>query len=152
MVRLLKLPDLAFDSPDERLWTITVRHLLQHSGGWDTTKSGNPMFSRETVTDPMGNVSCTAAIQKLVNRPLDFDPGSRQAYSNFGYCVLGRIIEAVSGQSYGQFVRAHLLEPAGVKDMELARTGNGWLHETEVRYHGQGLSLTAGGHLNVSYP
>ena len=40
-----------------------------------------------------------------MGKPLDFNPGTAYAYSNFGYCVLGRVIEAVSGKPYHE-VRA----------------------------------------------
>ena len=41
----------------------------------------------------------------MLCRPLDFDPGSEYAYSNFGYCLLGRVIEKRSGQDYETYVR-----------------------------------------------
>jgi CubicO group peptidase (beta-lactamase class C family) len=46
--------------------------------------------------------------------PLDFDPGERFAYSNFGYIVLGRVIERASGIPYEDFARARVLEPVEV--------------------------------------
>ena len=46
-----------------------------------------------------------AAIGYMLRRPLQFEPGARDAYSNFGYCLLGRVIEKVTGKSYEEFVR-----------------------------------------------
>jgi CubicO group peptidase (beta-lactamase class C family) len=56
----------------------------------------------------------------LKNRPLDYPPGEHYAYSNFGYCVLGRIIEKITGQPYADYVRAALLGRCSVTDMTIA--------------------------------
>lgn len=50
----------------------------------------------------------------FVNNPLEFEPGSQQRYSNAGYVVLGLVVERVSGQSYYDYVREHIYEPAGM--------------------------------------
>jgi CubicO group peptidase (beta-lactamase class C family) len=55
----------------------------------------------------------TAIISYMLDRRLDFDPGKRFAYSNFGFLVLGRVIEKLSGQSYAEFVRLQVLAPMG---------------------------------------
>jgi CubicO group peptidase (beta-lactamase class C family) len=110
---------------DARLQDITVRQLLQHTAGWDSAKSGDPMFRWGAVArefrvreDPNpGDI-----IRYMLKRTLDFDPGSRYAYSNFGYCVLGRVIEAISGQHYEAFVQNQLLKPLGIKRMRIGAT------------------------------
>lgn len=53
---------------------------------------------------------------------MDFEPGSRYAYSNFGYCLLGRVIESVSGQSYEKFVTDRILKPCGMTQTRLGKT------------------------------
>jgi N-acyl-D-amino-acid deacylase len=58
----------------------------------------------------------------MAGQKLDFDPGSRYAYSNFGYCVLGRVIEKASGQRYGAFVEKEVLRPLGMTDTRLGKT------------------------------
>lgn len=78
---------------DARAAAITVRHLLHHiCGGW-TNKGGNgcPMFkhwgmSRQELIETT-----------LRERALEYDPGFQYGYSNFGYCLLGRVVEVVSG-------------------------------------------------------
>src|SRR5919108_2326439 len=45
---------------------------------------------------------------------MDFEPGSRYAYSNFGYCILGRVVEKVTGLSYERFVRQQILATIGI--------------------------------------
>jgi CubicO group peptidase (beta-lactamase class C family) len=93
---------------------ITVRHLLTHTaGGWPNT-AGDPMFSNPGL-DHAQLIGWT-----LDNRPLDDTPGTTYAYSNFGYCVLGRVIEAVTGQAYDAWVKANVLAPVGVSTTEIA--------------------------------
>jgi CubicO group peptidase (beta-lactamase class C family) len=50
----------------------------------------------------------------FANKPLLFEPGTRQQYSNAGYVVLGAIVEAASGQDYYEYVREHIYKPAGM--------------------------------------
>jgi N-acyl-D-amino-acid deacylase len=61
-------------------------------------------------------------VRFMLGVPLDSDPGSKSVYSNFGFNVLGRIIEHVSGQPYAEYVRDRVLTPAGVTDMRIGRT------------------------------
>lgn len=117
------LPDLTpapGASEDPRLSQITVRELLQHTGGWDRDQSFDPMFRpiiAAKAVDAPAPASCQTVIRYMLGQPLDFDPGTRYAYSNFGYCVLGRVIEHVSGQSYADFIASQILAPAGISDM-----------------------------------
>src|SRR5215472_11580885 len=53
------------------------------------------------------------------DKPLDFEPGSKWAYSNSNYEVLGAIIERVSGTKYGDLLRQRILDPLGMKDTGL---------------------------------
>src|SRR2546423_12455734 len=50
----------------------------------------------------------------FVTEPLQFQPGSRNAYSNAGYVVLGLLIERLSGQDYYSYVRDHIFAPANM--------------------------------------
>jgi N-acyl-D-amino-acid deacylase len=77
-------------------------------------------------------------IRYMLGQKLDFDPGTRYAYSNFGYCLLGRVIEQVSGEKYELYVKHHLLAPLGIKDMRLGRTREKDRAETEVTYFAPG--------------
>ena len=52
----------------------------------------------------------------FAGKPLLFEPGTKEEYSNAGYVVLGAIVEAVSGQSYDDYVREHVFRPAGMTD------------------------------------
>jgi N-acyl-D-amino-acid deacylase len=110
---------------DPRLYDITVRDLLQHSGGWDRDASFDPMFRSREIAAAM-NVptppDAATIIRFMMGQPLDFTPGTRYAYSNFGYCVLGRIIERVSGETYEGHVTESVLGPAGISRMKVGRS------------------------------
>ena len=107
---------------DARWQSITLRHLLHHTGGWDRGISGDPMFQSLAIAKAV-RVSAPAsgeAITKYqLGRPLDFAPGSRFAYSNFGYCLLGLVIEKVTGQPYADVVQELVLTPCGITSMRL---------------------------------
>jgi N-acyl-D-amino-acid deacylase len=125
-------------SVDPRTYEITVRHLLEHSGGWDHGVSGDPMFKTAEIAREMESLDpadCPSVIGYMFGRALDFDPGSQWAYSNFGYCVLGRVLEETSGQTYEDFVRSEILEPIGLESMRLGRTRLADRRLGEVRYY-----------------
>jgi CubicO group peptidase (beta-lactamase class C family) len=110
---------------DPRLRDITVRHLLQHTAGWDRDRSGDPMFQSPQIAKNL-DVACPPGprdvIREVLGRPLDFVPGERYAYSNFGYCILGRIIEDLCGEKYEAFVKRRVLAPAGIAAPRLGAT------------------------------
>lgn len=89
---------------DPRLKNITVRMLLQHSGGWNRDISGDPMFNAFNIATTMGVASPPSpnvVIEyMLAYKMLDFTPGSQYQYSNFGYNILGRVIEKITGLPY----------------------------------------------------
>jgi len=90
---------------------ITVEHLLTHTSGIVsyTSKSnyGNNMAKDFTVAQ---------MIDGFKNDPLEFEPGTKFAYNNSGYFLLGAIIEKVSGMSYASFLEQRIFTPLGMKD------------------------------------
>jgi CubicO group peptidase (beta-lactamase class C family) len=110
---------------DKRLSDITVEHLIQHRGGWDREEAGDPMFKSLQIAKALGKEGPATAndvSHYMAGQPLQFDPGSKSVYSNFGYCLLGRVIEKVSGQSYADYVKAEVAAPLGLTSIELGRT------------------------------
>jgi N-acyl-D-amino-acid deacylase len=112
---------------DPRLRNITVRMLLQHTGGWDRDASGDfeARDKLELAASALGlamPIHCMQSIPYALSHSLDFVPGARHAYSNFGYCVLARIIERVSGQSYHEFVGERVWTAAGVRGAAIGGT------------------------------
>ena len=125
----LRLEDRVFDvikdinpprdaQVDPRLGEVTVRQCLDHSGGWDRLKSGDPInWEPQICRAYQARPPLTPAqfISFVMSRPLDFKPGTQQSYSNVGYVLLGEVIARVSGQPYARFVAENVLKPAGVK-------------------------------------
>ena len=102
-----------------------MRHLLQHRGGWDREQSFDPMFRSVEIATSLGTCPPAAPndiVRFMLSQPLDFEPGLRYAYSNFGYCLLGRVIEHASGTDYETYVRRNLLSPLGIDRMRIAKT------------------------------
>jgi len=87
---------------------VTIHHLLTHTGG--TGDIFGPQFTARRLE--------LRAHQDYLNlygtRDLAFEPGSRWVYSNYGFVLLGAVVEKVSGQSYYDYVRDHVYKPAGM--------------------------------------
>ncbi len=98
---------------------ITVNELLHHTcGGWSggDDRVDDPKFRDTSITKEQ------FLTWTLDNIPLRNMPGSVYGFSNFGYLVLGRIIEKISRQSYEDFVKDSILQLIGISDMQIA----GW--------------------------
>lgn len=126
---------------DQRHAAITIRHLLQHRGGWDRDVSFDGMFRSAQFAATM-NVAAPAGHEEIIRcmlgETLDFDPGERYAYSNYGYCLLGRVIEKKAGMPYEQFVQANVLKPIGINSMRIGKTRLAGRADDEVRYYHPG--------------
>jgi len=125
-------------SLDPRLSRVTVRQLLQHTAGFDRQASGDPMFRSIEIARDLGvppPASPEAVVRWMLGRPLDFEPGGRYAYSNFGYCLLGRIVQRIARQDYETAVQSLVLNPAGITRMRLGRSKAAGRLPGEVAYH-----------------
>lgn len=117
---------------------ITVKHLLEHTAGgtnWDNKNDdgvGDPMFSNPDMTQAQLITTI------LAQRDPSHAPGTIYAYSNFGFCILGRIIEKVTGQSYANYVKNNILAPCGVDDMHIGGDTKAQRRPNEVVYHDLG--------------
>jgi CubicO group peptidase (beta-lactamase class C family) len=117
---------------DSRIDDITIEHLLTHmSGGWPNDQT-DPML-RQPELDHAALISTTLRQQSLATAP-----GTAFAYSNFGYCLLGRVIEKVTQRPYAAFVNAAILSRSGATDMEIAGNTLAERQPREVRYYGIG--------------
>jgi len=92
---------------------ITVRQLLSHTSGFGVYD--RTFFKR-------GVESCREAAARGLSEGLETDPGTTYRYSNMNFCVLGQLIEAVTGEPYEQVVTERLLVPLGITDLRLAGT------------------------------
>jgi D-alanyl-D-alanine carboxypeptidase len=115
---------------------VTLHHLLTHTGG--TGDIFGPLFDakRLDIRTHDDYVALYGA------RDLEFEPGSRWAYSNYGFTLLGVVIERVTGGSYYDYVQKHIYEPAGM-------TGTGSQPEAEhVPDRAAGYTRIGGGPLS----
>jgi CubicO group peptidase (beta-lactamase class C family) len=116
---------------------ITVDDLLMHtSGGWEKG-SFDPMFCKYEKKKERKKEIKDIVDWTINYRPLDYPPGEHWAYSNFGYCILGRIIEAKTNLAYEEYVRRAVLEPSGIKDMRIGCSKREERVPDEVVYYGQ---------------
>jgi CubicO group peptidase (beta-lactamase class C family) len=97
-------------------WAADENDPMMHNNGWDQTK---------LITSTIDNV------------PLKYPPSTQWIYSNFGYCILGRVIEQVTGQPYETYVQATILAPCGITGMQIARNSQRQRATGEVEYFGQ---------------
>lgn len=93
---------------------ITVRDLLTHTSG--LMSLGVPHIGEPDSTELL-NSTLAAMIPRFAATPLDFQPGTHWAYSNWaGFDVLARIIEVTSGKPFDQFLKENIFDPLGMKD------------------------------------
>ena len=123
---------------DPRWKNVTVRHLLHHTGGWDSKASYDPMFHFRTIAKDKQlsfPLSHQDLIEYMLDQSLDFEPGSKYAYSNFGYCLLGRIIEKATKTNYETYVQDAIFQPLGITRPRIGKTLSQDRFPTEVKYH-----------------
>jgi N-acyl-D-amino-acid deacylase len=104
---------------DPRIAQITILELLNHTSGWYGEADGtgyDPMFDVVNIANAAGvtpPADCQTIVRYMLGRPLDTDPGTYYSYLNFGYCVLGQVIEQVTGETVESFVTANVTGPLG---------------------------------------
>ncbi|MBK4733677.1 serine hydrolase domain-containing protein [Noviherbaspirillum pedocola] len=143
------LPDSAFPEfavrRDARMANIRLRDLLQHTSGWGID-GYDPQFDLVNIARAMGVTppasARTVVAYMLQNRSLGVNPGTRVQYSNFGYNILGRVIEYKSGRSYAQAVRELVLTPAGASGMFIAGSTLAERKPSESLYYDNPLAAT----------
>lgn len=94
---------------------VTVGQLLAHTSGLASADRTGDML---LATLRQGARTVGEHVSAFANAPLEFEPGSRFGYSNYGYVLLGAIIEKASGQDYYSYVREHVFKPAGMTNSD----------------------------------
>lgn len=99
---LTYLPDYRKDTGSK----VTIRHLLSHT-------SGIPSFTRLPELGELSTRSHRVRdfVKAYCSRDLEFEPGSRFAYNNSGYYLLGAIVERVTGKTYAEALKAWVFDP-----------------------------------------
>ncbi len=91
--------------------SVTIEHLLTHTSGIPNfTDNAEYRINRNKLS------SQAEVVARFKDLPLSFEPGSRWAYSNSGYFLLGMVIEKVSGKSYADFIAEKIFIPLGMAD------------------------------------
>jgi CubicO group peptidase (beta-lactamase class C family) len=93
---------------------VTLHHLLTHTSGIPELLSLPGFQQTMALPSPVGRT-----VERFKNKPLEFKPGEKFKYSNSGYVLLGHIIERVTGQTYGAFLKENIFEP-----LKMSNTGN----------------------------
>lgn len=124
---------------------ITVRHLLAHTSGIPNHNEGEAFEKAKTRAWTPREL-----LTSFVDRPLEFEPGTRFRYSNSGYVVAGLLIERVSGLTYGAFLERELFAALGLRDTAVA---DGLQPVPRLaRGYRAGSSATPAGQLHLSVP
>lgn len=101
--------DYLDDIPDA--WRpVTLRQLATHTSGVPDYEEAGGYGVYET------RPTAAEVYAIVADRPLDFEPGTRWSYSNTGYFLLSRVVEEVSGEPFGDYLRTQLFEPLGMDD------------------------------------
>jgi CubicO group peptidase (beta-lactamase class C family) len=125
---------------------VTLHHLLTHTSGIPNFTSFADYLEKMALPCPP---ECTIA--RFRDRPLEFPPGERWAYSNSGYILLGYIIEKVTGQPYDQFLRQNILEPLALDDTGYDHTAEILPHRARG-YSRQSATLRNAAYLDMTIP
>ena len=108
--------------PSDKSSAITIRQLLTHSSGIPDASAFSFMkWIHHDGEPPVDQTAFTAKVFPIY-ATLAFEPGEDTAYTNIGYMLLGAIIEKVSGQSYRDYIRQHILEPLAMKQTDFVYT------------------------------
>jgi CubicO group peptidase (beta-lactamase class C family) len=124
-------------------WPVTTRQLLSHTAGI--------RHYRGTEPDNTAHYARTAdGFAIFANDSLLFQPGTHFSYSTYGYTVVGCVIEGVSGRPYYDYVREHVLIPAGMTRTVVDNILTIVPHRARG-YHGHAPQLANAGLMDGSY-
>jgi CubicO group peptidase (beta-lactamase class C family) len=101
----------------------TLAQLLNHSSGVPDYESALGIGSDKYFALLSRTDNIDVILEAASGQPLDFPPGSKYGYSNTGYILLSKVVTKASGQAYPDYVREHLLKPAGMSDSGILTGG-----------------------------
>ena len=102
--------------------SITLRQLLTHTSGLPNYSHRPPFIKYHDAVSPITSPEKVFTSRDILDwliekdAKLAFEPGSKMSYCNTGYVILSLIIEKASGKSYDEFIKEHILIPAGMNN------------------------------------
>lgn len=129
------------DKLDSRLDKITIKQLLQMTGGHDAKLTKDPIFNSRHVAKEMkitDEVTPEQAIQYMMSQPLGYEPGTKRKISHYGYFLLGQVIGKVSGMSYEDYVLENVAKPAKMGSLVMTQVDESQRPESSVRHYARG--------------
>ena len=126
---------------------IKVHHLLTHTSGWNYNLTGgtDPIFAGSD--NRFAGKSLTARAQYMVTN-IACTPGSGYSYYNLGYCLLGQIVEKLTGGTYEDYLRK-VEAKAGVTDVWIAKSDKSGRRANECVYYAQYGGTAYGNDMSV---
>jgi len=97
----------------KKKWPVTIRQLLGHLGGISHYRNE---AAESHIKEPKNTRQAIAVFQDF---DLVAEPGRRYNYSTYGYNLLGAVIEAASGESYGEYIQKHIFAPLGMENSRM---------------------------------
>jgi CubicO group peptidase (beta-lactamase class C family) len=116
------------DYPSRHASRITTRHLLLHSsgiGGYESNKESENQHEYASLTE---------AATVFQDRELLDEPGNAEHYSTYNYVVLGMVIEAVSGQTFEDYMEEHVWGAAGMEDTGVEHLSENYGNKSSLYY------------------
>ena len=120
ILQLVEQGKLSVDDPISKYYAdappawakVTIKHLLTHTSGIPSYTDIPGFFDKDSRLP----LTPDEIIKLTRDKPLEFEPGSKFAYDNTGYIILGYVIEKVSGETYADYVAKRIFAPLGMKD------------------------------------
>ncbi len=134
--------------PDPRMYSITIRQLLHHSGGWRDNSGIAAAEDSVKAAFPNGKAPYAEAVPYVLSTPLDYAPGTEAQYSNGQFNLLKYVLECASGKKYDEYM-SEMLESMGIHDMKSEHPK--YLPGEAVRYRGSPPKQIPGGE-NMNSP
>ena len=112
---------------DPRVYRITIRDMILHESGWDDSKAPyyDPSFEMRRTALALGlthEIDQEQYVRYQLHQPLQEKPGTKFAYCNFCYDVLGMVIAKASGMPYADYVQKYVATPSGAGTFAISPT------------------------------
>jgi CubicO group peptidase (beta-lactamase class C family) len=113
------VPELRIDNPWEAAHPVRLRHVLEHTAGFDDAHFNEMYVADDTPDRPLEDVLRVNPASRRVR----WRPGSRVAYSNPGYAVAARVLETVSGKPFDEAIAERIFTPLEMTTSSFAAPG-----------------------------